>query len=101
MSKTKSTDTIVLETPIKRGEQVIESLSLRKPSAGELRGVNLTDLLQLDVTTLQTVIPRISNPILTTADVAGMDPADLVTIGTEVADFLLPKSAKADNFPSA
>lgn len=99
MSKQKTTDTaITLDNPIKRGEQVIDSVSLRKPNAGELRGLNLTDLLQLDVTALQTVIPRISNPALTTADVAGMDPADLVKIGTEVAGFLLPKSAKTDNF---
>lgn len=102
MSKQKTTDTaITLEKPIKRGEQVIDSVNLRKPNAGELRGLNLTDLLQLDVTALQILIPRISNPVLTTADVAGMDPADLVAIGSEVAGFLLPKSAKTDNYPAS
>ena len=48
-------NTVTLETPIKRGDQVITSLSLRKPAAGELRGVALADLLRLDVAALITL----------------------------------------------
>lgn len=40
---------ILLETPIRRGDQVISSLTLRKPDAGTLRGIKLADLLQMDV----------------------------------------------------
>ncbi|WP_044062382.1 phage tail assembly protein, partial [Pseudomonas aeruginosa] len=32
---------ITLDQPIKRGAQSIESLTLRKPSSGELRGLHL------------------------------------------------------------
>lgn len=84
---------IDLDTPIKRGDKDITAISLRKPAAGELRGVTLTDLLQMDVSALTKVIPRISDPALTEAEVARMDPADLVQIGGKVAAFLLPKSA--------
>lgn len=95
MSNAKNTATtpnsITLDTPIKRGDQEVASISLRKPNAGELRGLNLTDLLQMDVAALQKVLPRITTPSLTEADVAAMDPADLMQCGSKVASFLLPK----------
>ena len=88
--------TITLDTPIKRGDNDITEIALRKPSAGELRGVTLTDLLQMDVAALTKVIPRISDPALAEAEVARMDPADLVQIGGKVAGFLLQRSARAE-----
>lgn len=87
--------TITLETPIQRGEMQISSISLRKPKAGELRGVNLTDLLQMDVVAVSKVLPRISDPMLTEPDIATLDPADFLALASEVASFLLPKSALA------
>lgn len=91
--------TITLDTPIKRGETEITSVVLRKPAAGELRGVTLTDLLQMDVAALSRVLPRITSPTLTEADVNGMDPADLTQMGSAVAGFLLPKAALAESSP--
>ena len=85
---------ITLDHPIKRGETEITSVDLRKPSSGELRGLNLTDLLQMDVAALQRVLPRISTPTLTESEVAALDPADLFQLGTMVAGFLLPKAAQ-------
>lgn len=87
---------VTLDSPIVRGEQVIEVVELRKPSAGELRGISLSELLQLDVTALQKVIPRLSKPTLTEADIQQLDPADLLQLGTEVASFLLPKALKPE-----
>jgi len=86
-----TTETVPLDTPIKRGEQTITEITLRKPAAGELRGVALTALLQMDVDALTAVVPRISTPTLTAAEVRAMDPADLVQIGGAVAGFLLQK----------
>lgn len=87
---------ITLDTPIKRGDNDIATVTLRKPSAGELRGVTLTDLLQMDVSALTKVVPRISDSALTEIEVSRMDPADLVQIGGAVAGFLLPKAALAE-----
>lgn len=84
--------TIDLETPIIRGDTKITSITLRKPQAGELRGVNLMSLAQMDVASLQTIIPRISNPILTTQDVARLEPCELMEIGVEIASFLMKKA---------
>lgn len=89
-------DVITLDTPIKRGSVEINEITLRKPMAGELRGVTLADLLQMDVLALRKVLPRISNPALTDQELGQMDPADLVQLGGVVTGFLLPKSAKTD-----
>jgi len=86
--------TILLETPIARGEQLITSLALRKPDAGTLRGVKLADLLQMDVAALITLLPRITTPTLTNADAARLDPVDLVTIATQVGNFFLTKEQR-------
>lgn len=93
--------TVELDSPIERGTTSIKSLHLRKPMSGELRGVSLVDLLNLDVNALRKVLPRITTPTLTDVEVGRMDPADLVEIGTTVAGFLLRKSAKAEAFLAA
>lgn len=90
------TAAVVLDTPIARGETTIDELTLRKPSSGELRGVNLADVLQMQTDALITLIPRLSNPSLTTPEVRQMDPADLVQCGGEIAGFLLSKRAKGE-----
>lgn len=94
----QTTKTITLDTPIKRGETSIASVEVRKPVSGELRGCNLTDLLQMDVVALTKVLPRITNPTLTEQEVARMDPADMLQMGTEVSGFLLPSRMKPADF---
>lgn len=83
---------IDLDTPIKRGDKDIPQVTLRKPLSGELRGVNLADLLQMDVAALERVLPRITSPSLTTHEVQNLDPADLFQMGSAVSSFLLPKA---------
>ena len=91
---------VTLETPIKRGDQVITSLSLRKPAAGELRGVALADLLRLDVAALITLLPRITSPTLTAHEAGQLDLVDLTALGTEVLGFFVSKADKAALSPS-
>ncbi|MGL5036945.1 MAG: phage tail assembly protein [Aeromonas sp.] len=82
---------ITLDQAIARGETTITDIELRKPKAGELRGLNLADVLQMDVNALTKLLPRITTPALTEAEIGGMDPADFVQLGGEVAGFLVPK----------
>lgn len=89
---TNPNETIVtLDYPIKRGSKEVDEITVRKPRSGALRGVSLTDVLQMDVTALQRVLPRITEPSLTEAELRDFDPADLVQLGTAVTGFLLPK----------
>ncbi len=82
--------TVTLDNPIQRGEQTISDIVVRKPMAGQLRGLNMTDILQMDVNALSKLLPRITSPALTEVDIGAMDPADLMQLGQEVAAFLLP-----------
>ena len=94
VTRTDNSANVPLDNPIVRGEQKIESITLRKPKAGELRGVQLATLMAMDVGALQTVLPRISSPTLTTQDVAALDPADILALGMEVVGFFMTRAEK-------
>ena len=55
--------TVIPDEPIQRGDTSITEIQLRKPKAGELRGVSLVDVANLDVMALQKVLPRITQPL--------------------------------------
>lgn len=86
--------TITLEKPITRGEQTISTLDLRTPDAGALRGIILSNLVQMEAGAVADLLPRITEPPLLPHEVARMHPADLMACALEVAAFLLPRSMK-------
>lgn len=88
------TETVTLDTPLTRGKQTVTEITLRKPLSGALRGLSLVDIMQMDVSALSKLLPRITEPALTEAEIRTMDPADLVQLGTTVATFLLSKRFK-------
>jgi hypothetical protein len=92
---------VTLDTPLQRGETTIETVQVRKPKSGELRGLSLSQLLNLDYGALETLLPRITLPMLSKQDVASLDPSDLTQLGSEVMDFLLPKAVKPEPSPTA
>lgn len=92
--------TVTLETPIVRGTQKIEAVTLRKPQAGELRGISLSALLNVQTEAVLAVLPRITSPTLHAQELAKIDPADLVEMGGIVVDFLLKKERKAESLPA-
>lgn len=92
----KKPNTVTLDSPLQRDKQTITEITLRKPTAGELRGTSLSALANLDIAALQLVLPRISSPTLTEQDVSRLDPADLMQLGGVFAGFLLPKAMQAN-----
>lgn len=82
-------DPIPLAEPVVRGETKIETIQLRKPKAGELRGLSLQDVITSDIAALLTLIPRISNPPLTGAEADALDPADLAECGGTIRGFFM------------
>ncbi len=81
--------TLTLSEPISRGDQVIDRITLRKPKAGQLRGLNLQDLINVDIGAILKVIPRISDPVLTPHECDDLDPADLAEIGGTIRGFFM------------
>lgn len=86
---------IALQTPVKRKTEEIASVTLRRPKAGELRGLSLARIMQMDVSAIIALVPRISQPVLDEAEVAGLDPVDLAAIAQEVVGFFFSEAAKA------
>ena len=82
--------TVTLTKPVERtGTDPITEVSLRKPSVGELRGVKLNELVQMDVTTMLVVLPRVTQPPLLSAEVAAMDPADFLALSLQLLGFFM------------
>jgi hypothetical protein len=94
--RTLADNEVELDEPLVRGKQTIDVVAVRKPQSGELRGVSLQDLLNLDVSALLVVLPRITTPTLTQQEVARLEPADLVQLGSKVSGFLLTKRVKKE-----
>lgn len=99
MTESRISDPVALDEPIHRGEQKIATVQVRKPRAGEMRGLSLVDVGQLKVDALSKLLPRITVPPLTEPEIANLDPADLLALGAEVGSFLLQKARRTD-FPA-
>lgn len=82
-------ETVALSSPIQRGETTISSITLRKPRAGELRGLNLQELINCDIAAILKMIPRISEPVLTAPECDNLDPGDLTEIGGTIRGFFM------------
>lgn len=88
--------TVTLEEPFTRPSgQRIEVITIRKPMGGALRRVTLSDLLSLNTDALQTVLPRVTEPVLVKPDFDLIDPVDLVKLGTELVSFFVPKKERS------
>lgn len=85
-------ETVTLAEPIRRGEHVIETVALRKPKAGELRNLNLGELLNTDITSVLKLIPRISDPVLTPHECDNLDVADLTEIAGTIRGFFMTRA---------
>ncbi|WP_272971635.1 phage tail assembly protein [Comamonas terrigena] len=90
----KPDNTVTLDFPIKRGAGEITEITLRKPMAGELRGVKLTDLLTLEAGAVRLLLPRVTIPTLLPHEVDQLDPADFTELATMVAGFFVRKSTR-------
>lgn len=91
-TETENPNVVILDTPLMRGEQKIEQITLTKPNAGTLRGVSLAALANSDVDALIKVLPRMTYPALTEHEVARLDVSDLISLAGKVVGFLSPAS---------
>lgn len=84
----KQTKTVKLNAPITiEGKEPVESVEIRKPFSGEMRGLKFTNILEMDVDTMFELLPRISN--LSARDCLNIDPVDYAPLFTAVAGFFV------------
>lgn len=86
---------VELDWPIRLGDQEVTTLKLRKPHSGELRGLSLVALGQMQVDELTKLLPRITIPTIPAPVIATIDPADMMEIANKVTDFLLTRRLRA------
>nr|WP_308530326.1 phage tail assembly protein [uncultured Serratia sp.]DAL85530.1 MAG TPA: tail assembly chaperone [Caudoviricetes sp.] len=87
---------VILDVPVVRGTTQITEVTVNKPNAGALRGTRLQALIETDVNSLITVLPRITSPALTANEVTNLDPADLYQLSQTLALFFLTSSVRSD-----
>jgi hypothetical protein len=93
---TAKVETVSLSNPIERADGAsVTTLTLRKPNAGNLRGLSLQALMQSDVGALITVVPRIADPFVTEQEVASLEADDLAQIGGAILGFFMTPAQKA------
>ena len=91
----KDNTKITLTQPLKQGDKSITEITLRKPMSGELRGIKLLDIMQMDVTAYVPLLPRITTPMLSESQINNLDPADLIQVMTGVQSFFVGADSPA------
>lgn len=87
--------TITLAEPIRRASGAdVTAITLRKPKAGELRGLSISNIVNSDAGSLITLLPRIADPFITEAEAADLSAEDFAEIGGTVVGFFMSAAQK-------
>ncbi|HEX2794692.1 MAG TPA: phage tail assembly protein [Croceicoccus sp.] len=87
--------TITLAEPITRESGAdVTAITLRKPKAGELRGLSISNLVNSDAGSLITLLPRIAEPFITEAEAADLSAEDFAEIGGTIVGFFMSAAQK-------
>jgi len=92
MSKAADPNTVTLSEPVTIDGKKAAKITLRKPVSGELRGLNLANIMQMDVSTMIRLLPRITMPPLDEGQVAALPPEDLMDLSMRTVGFFAQKS---------
>lgn len=91
---------ITLEQPLKRGDTLVTTVTVRRPVSGELRGLSMLDLMRMEIDAVHKVLPRITQPMLNSFEVAKLDPADTAQFGLAIGDFFVTKAQRSGSLPA-
>ena len=83
-----------LQNPITRDGKPVSEIVLREPSAGELRGIKLFDLVQGDAGAIAELLPRISTPALSKPEALALKMRDLTAAMSAIGEMLLGDDAE-------
>ena len=82
------TEKITLSNPVEINGKKTKSIELREPMAGELRGLSMLEVVQLNTNAITILAPRISD--LTETHMVNMGASDLLAVGGAIAGFFAP-----------
>jgi hypothetical protein len=90
----RKAETLTLSEPIVRGEQKITQLTIRKPKAGEMRGLSMQELMNARVSATLDLLPRITMPQLAQHEVDDMEPEDVAAASGIIIGFFMSNADK-------
>ncbi len=85
---------VKLVNPIVRNGGNVTEITLRKPKAGALRGLNVENLYSTDVNSLIVLLPRISEPPLIEREIEDLETEDLIELAGAVKGFFMSGEMK-------
>ncbi|TGY50816.1 MULTISPECIES: phage tail assembly protein [Rodentibacter] len=94
--KNETSKIITLSLPIIRGDKKITDITVIKPTVPALKGLKMFDVLQMDVDSLQKLLPRVTQPVLHKADFDTMEVADFTELSAAAVGFLGKNSETED-----
>lgn len=86
--KNETSKIITLSLPIMRGDKQITDITVIKPTVPALKGLKMFDVLQMDVDSMQKLLPRVTQPVLHKADFDSMEVADFTELSAAAVGFL-------------
>lgn len=91
----KSTITVKLVKPIAvDGAEPIKAVEMREPKAGELRGLKFVSVMEGDVDSMVTLIPRITT--LTERQIINLSPVNLTPLIGGVLNFFVEDDSSSE-----
>jgi hypothetical protein len=79
---------VMLSKEVEINGKKTKIINIREPFSGELRGLSIHDIAILNVDSIVTLMPRISD--LNATHMVNMPPCDLLELGKNAASFLVP-----------
>ena len=96
------TKTVKLARPVEREGSKVAEVTLIEPNAGAMRGLKLANVMQMDVTAMLALIPRITKPVLETHELEQMGSRDFLQLSQEaVLFFVTPAEFEALSSPAS
>lgn len=83
--------------PIEIGSQIVTSLHVREPTIFDLRDLRLTDVLQMEMNAMCTLLPRVTKPEISSAQLSQLAPYDFVSLCARVVLFFASETPDKTN----
>lgn len=92
---------VTLAQPIVRGEEKITYVEIGEAikQSGSLRGLSLSDVLNMKTDTLVTLFTRVTSPRLKENEIKTMATADFIALSQAIVPFLVPTGSGVQNEP--
>ena len=83
------TKTVKLARPVKRDGGDVAEVTLVEPNAGSMRGLKQGDILEMNVTAMLSLLPRITRPALQPSELEVMGPRDFLELSKATVLFFV------------